>query len=57
MWNRKNDHSRLREPVDKDDWRDHSWTAVVNAFYSPSTNSIMFPAGILQGLFFNHKVC
>jgi len=42
--------------VDKADWRDHSYVPIVNAFYSPSRNAMIFPAGILQGLFFNHKV-
>merc|ERR1712241_1096833 len=55
-WDLEYQHSRLRERVDKADWRDHSWVPVVNAFYSATTNAIMFPAGILQGLFFNHKV-
>ncbi|KAF2360342.1 Peptidase M13 C-terminal domain [Trinorchestia longiramus] len=44
---------RLREKVDKNDWKKHGAAAVVNAFYSPLENSIQFPAGILQGTFFN----
>lgn len=55
-WNRQHQHSMLREPVDKSDWREHSWVPIVNALYHPSKNAITFPAGILQGLFFNHKV-
>ena len=55
-WNRRNEHSKLRETVDKADWRDLNLVAIVNAFYSSSKNAIIFPAGILQGLFFNHKV-
>ncbi|XP_071515798.1 neprilysin-2 isoform X3 [Panulirus ornatus] len=43
---------RLREKIDKKDWRNHGAAAVVNAFYSPLENSIQFPAGILQGTFF-----
>ena len=31
----------------------HGNPAIVNAFYSPVENSIQFPAGILQGVFFN----
>ena len=31
----------------------HGRPAVVNAFYSPLENSIQFPAGILQGVFFS----
>ena len=42
--------------MDKADWRDHSYVPIVNAFYSSVRNAMIFPAGILQGLFFNHKV-
>ena len=31
---------KLREPVDKKDWKRHSKTAIVNAFYSSQDNSI-----------------
>jgi hypothetical protein len=41
-----------REKVDKLDWKRHSAPAVVNAFYSSIENSIQFPAGILQVIFF-----
>lgn len=44
---------RLRQPVNKTDWITHGRPAVVNAFYSAIENSIQFPAGILQGVFFN----
>ncbi|CAH1980231.1 unnamed protein product [Acanthoscelides obtectus] len=44
---------RLREPVNKTDWITHGRPAVVNAFYSSIENSIQFPAGILQGVFFS----
>ncbi|KAJ8929212.1 hypothetical protein NQ314_018091 [Rhamnusium bicolor] len=44
---------RLRQPVNKTDWITHGRPAVVNAFYSSIENSIQFPAGILQGVFFN----
>ena len=30
--------------------------ALVNAFYHPEINAMIFPAGILQGTFFNSKV-
>lgn len=46
--------SKLREKVNKTDWVRHGRPAVVNAFYSPLENSIQFPAGILQGIFFNN---
>ena len=42
---------KLGNPVDK-----HRWStapAVVNAFYSPNKNDIVFPAGILQPLFYS----
>ncbi|XP_069474514.1 neprilysin [Ambystoma mexicanum] len=41
----------LRTKVDKEQWI--SGAAVVNAFYSPSRNQIVFPAGILQPPFFS----
>ncbi|KAA0187340.1 hypothetical protein HAZT_HAZT010876, partial [Hyalella azteca] len=44
---------RLREVIDKNDWKRHGTAAVVNAYYSRVDNSINFPAGILQGTFFN----
>ncbi|KAL1513422.1 hypothetical protein ABEB36_002838 [Hypothenemus hampei] len=44
---------RLRQPVNKTDWITHGRPAVVNAFYSAIENSIQFPAGILQGVFFS----
>ncbi|CAG9827195.1 unnamed protein product [Diabrotica balteata] len=44
---------RLRQPVNKTDWITHGRPAIVNAFYSSIENSIQFPAGILQGVFFN----
>ncbi|RZF35771.1 hypothetical protein LSTR_LSTR012069 [Laodelphax striatellus] len=44
---------RLRDPVNKTDWISHGRPAIVNAFYNSLENSIQFPAGILQGAFFN----
>lgn len=55
-WSKRSKDSRLREQVDKTDWRDNSLVPVVNAFYNPEVNAMKFPAGILQGVFFNHKV-
>jgi membrane metallo-endopeptidase-like protein 1 len=46
--------SKLRKPVNKSDWVTHGRPAVVNAFYSSIENSIQFPAGILQGIFFSN---
>ncbi|XP_050304962.1 neprilysin-1-like [Anthonomus grandis grandis] len=42
---------KLRHPVDKDKWSTEP--AVVNAFYNPNKNDIVFPAGILQPLFYS----
>uniref|UniRef100_A0ABM0MQX2 LOW QUALITY PROTEIN: membrane metallo-endopeptidase-like 1-like n=1 Tax=Saccoglossus kowalevskii TaxID=10224 RepID=A0ABM0MQX2_SACKO len=42
----------LRENVNKEEWG--TFPAIVNAYYSSSSNSITFPAGILQPLFY-HK--
>ncbi|XP_062988136.1 neprilysin [Elgaria multicarinata webbii] len=42
---------KLREKVNKEEWI--TGAAVVNAFYSPNRNQIVFPAGILQPPFFS----
>jgi len=42
----------FRNPIDKTSWKTHGGAALVNAFYSPEENSIIFPAGILDGVFF-----
>lgn len=43
--------AKLGKPVDKDEWGMTPQT--VNAYYSPTMNEIVFPAGILQPPFFN----
>ena len=43
--------SKFNKPVDKDEWLMTPQT--VNAYYSPATNEICFPAAILQPPFFN----
>ncbi|XP_064610281.1 neprilysin-1-like [Liolophura sinensis] len=42
---------KLRQQIRKDKWLQDP--AVVNAFYNPNTNDIVFPAGILQPLFYS----
>ncbi|CAB4057557.1 MMEL1 [Lepeophtheirus salmonis] len=46
-----NNQRKLRLAVDKDKWQTEP--AVVNAFYNPNKNDIVFPAGILQPLFYS----
>ena len=43
--------NKIGKPVDKEEW--YMTPQTVNAYYSPSTNEIVFPAGILQPPFFN----
>lgn len=43
--------SKLGKPVDKDEW--FMTPQTVNAYYSPTFNEIVFPAGILQPPFYN----
>lgn len=45
--------NKLRQPVSKDKWSTEP--AVVNAFYNPNMNDIVFPAGILQPLFYSSQ--
>ncbi|CAG5124583.1 unnamed protein product, partial [Candidula unifasciata] len=42
---------KLRQPVRHDLWEQDP--VIVNAFYNPNTNNIVFPAGILQPLFYS----
>ncbi|WP_394730413.1 M13 family metallopeptidase [Altererythrobacter sp. GH1-8] len=50
-WNMHDAHARLGQPVDPSEWGMLPQT--VNAYYSPLTNRIVFPAAILQPPFFN----
>ncbi len=43
--------ARLNKPVDRNEW--FMGAHVVNAYYNPSFNEVVFPAGILQPPFFN----
>ena len=44
---------KLGKPVDKDEWFMNPQT--VNAYYSPTKNEIVFPAGILQPPFYSES--
>ncbi|MEP3389403.1 MAG: M13 family metallopeptidase [Reichenbachiella sp.] len=44
---------KLGQPIDPDEW--HMAASVVNAYYNPPANEIVFPAGILQPPFYNYK--
>jgi len=46
---------QLRDKIDPKHWTEHQIVALVNAFYNPDINSMEFPAGILQGAFYNSK--
>ena len=51
--------AQFRLPIDKNDWRTHGLVAIVNAYYDPAENSIIVPAAVLTGVFYqedrNHK--
>jgi len=50
LFETRNNMKTLNQPVDRNKW---SMTPpTVNAYYSPSYNEIVFPAGILQSPFF-----
>lgn len=49
----KNRLDKLYKPLNRDQWFMNSHA--VNAYYSPSFNEIVFPAGILQAPFFSLK--
>jgi putative endopeptidase len=43
--------NKLGKPVDRTEWG--MTTPTINAYYNPSMNEIVFPAGIMQPVFFN----
>jgi putative endopeptidase len=53
MYERKRDLAQIGKPVDRTDWG--MTTPTVNAYYNPSMNEIVFPAGIMQPPFFDPK--
>lgn len=52
-WNFEEDLAKLQKPVDKDEW--FMAPQIVNAYFNPSYNEIVFPAAILQPPFFNFE--
>lgn len=53
IWNFKQDLDKLNKPVDKSEW--HMAPQIVNAYFNPSYNEIVFPAAILQPPFYDYK--
>ncbi|KAJ3654443.1 hypothetical protein Zmor_013632 [Zophobas morio] len=49
------EYPQLDEKLDKKDWRNHGYVALVQAFYDSSENSIEFLAGILRNVFFDDR--
>lgn len=52
-WNFKDDLDKLGKPVDKSEW--FMAPQIVNAYYYPPNNEIVFPAAILQPPFYNYQ--
>lgn len=50
-WFTRDNYSKMDKPVNKEEW--FMTPQTVNAYYSPLTNEICFPAGILQPPFFD----
>ena len=48
-----NSLAKIKRPIDSTEWSTRLPPAVVNAYYSPTQNSINFPAGILQFPFYD----
>ena len=53
LWNFNDDLSKLGKPVDKSEWL--MAPQVVNAYFMPPYNEIVFPAAILQPPFYNYQ--
>lgn len=52
-WRWQNDLEKLGKPVDKTEWG--MAPQIVNAYFNPSNNEIVFPAGILQPPFYDYR--
>ncbi|KAI8975308.1 hypothetical protein BDF20DRAFT_877879 [Mycotypha africana] len=53
MWNSRKTWNKFGRKVDKDEW--YMSPQTVNAYYSPNSNEIAIPAGILQSPLYNAK--
>tara|TARA_R110002072_G_scaffold287464_6_gene453193 strand:+ start:9486 stop:11546 length:2061 start_codon:yes stop_codon:yes gene_type:complete len=53
QWNYNRTIEKLSKPVDKTEW--FMPPQIVNAYYSPTFNEIVFPAAILQPPFYDYK--
>tara|TARA_S200000501_G_C20854956_1_gene757359 strand:- start:540 stop:2624 length:2085 start_codon:yes stop_codon:yes gene_type:complete len=53
FWSRKENLDKLNKEVNKEEW--YMSPQIVNAYYSPSNNEIVFPAGILQPPFYDFQ--
>ena len=53
IWNRQQNLEKINKEVDKEEW--FMSPQIVNAYYSPSNNEIVFPAGILQPPFYDFQ--
>ncbi len=53
IWSYKDNIGKLGQPIDKNEWGMPA--AMVNAYYHPLKNEVVFPAGILQFPFFDFK--
>lgn len=51
LWFINDNLDKLDKPVDKEEW--HMYPQTVNAYYSPLSNEICFPAAILQPPYFD----
>ncbi|AWH84551.1 M13 family peptidase [Flavobacterium album] len=52
-WRWQKDLEKLGKPVDKTEWG--MAPQIVNAYFNPSNNEIVFPAGILQPPFYDYR--
>jgi endothelin-converting enzyme/putative endopeptidase len=52
-WHFEENIAKLNKPVDKTEWG--MAPQIVNAYYNPSYNEIVFPAAILQAPFYDYK--